>query len=286
MRFAWDGPSSRHRGVLHGGNQGYGSGVLGSAVCVHRVFVAQSPTFGMNTRTDLGIFILEAIQISTWSAVMSKEGGQSEAEKKQPAKGVKTEQSEGWNSWKEDNEILTVFTWGVCSFKVNGINICLSCWFFLCTSLFCANLLLWLEIPGQTCVFPRNFPQMDKHACVSQERPRWRGTPVFSKKDPDRLDKGVPIFFEKPKRHAWIYPFFLSMLTCTATLAAAVSTVTWQNPTKKSAIFVSWESDGNDAQFKYIYTHGLLLHIFVWSFQHCQLMPEAISSISDGADVN
>ena len=184
MRFAWDGPSSRHHGVLHGGNQGYGSGVLGSAVCVHRVFVAQSPTFGMNTRTDLGIFILEAIQISTWSAVMSKEGGQSEAEKKQPAKGVKTQQSEGWNSWKEDNEILTVFTWGVCSFKVNGINICLSCWFFLCTSLFCANLLLWLEIPGQTCVFPRNFPQMDKHACVSQDRHLQKGVPVFSRKCP------------------------------------------------------------------------------------------------------
>ena len=105
--------------------------------------------------------------------------------------------------------------------------------------------------------FPRKT-QTERRACVSQERPRWRGMPVFSKKDPDRLDKGMPIFFEKPKRHAWIYPFFLSLLTRTATLAAAVSTVARQNPTKKSAIFVSWESDGIDAQFKYIYTHGLL----------------------------
>ena len=65
MRLARDEPSSRHCGVVHRGNQGYRSGVLGSAVCVHRVFVAQSPTFGMNTWTDLGLFILEAIQIST-----------------------------------------------------------------------------------------------------------------------------------------------------------------------------------------------------------------------------
>ena len=47
---------------------------------------------------------------------MSKEGGQSESENNQPAKGVKTEQSEGWNSWKEDNEILTAFYLGSVQF--------------------------------------------------------------------------------------------------------------------------------------------------------------------------